>query len=127
MSDTESACGNKSVPSKDSFKEIIKEWCEIIDKLNEIKQTTSVLNKKKKKLSESIIAFMEINNAEYCNLGNNGSIEMKKQKSTAALKKDDIMNLLQQLGQSEAECEKTACFLIEGRRTQMKSVLKRKV
>lgn len=127
MSDTESACGNAPTPSKDSFKEIVKEWCEIIDRLNEIKQTTSALNKRKKKLSESIIAFMEINNAEYCNLGNNGSIEMKKQKSTAALKKDDIVSLLKQLGQSETECEKTASFLIEGRRTQMKSVLKRKV
>lgn len=126
MSDDESVVGHVNPPSKDTFKEMVKEWMAIIDKLSEIRQTTSSLNKRKKKLSESIVAFMEMNNAEYCNLGNEGSVEMKKQKSTAALKKEDIIPMLVQLGHSETDAEKTATHLMDGRRVSVKPVLKKK-
>lgn len=69
---------------------------------------------------------MEMNNAEYCNLGNEGSVEMKKQKSTAALKKEDIIPMLIQLGHSETDAEKTATHLMDGRRVSVKPVLKKK-
>jgi seryl-tRNA synthetase len=124
MSDSESVTEQKI--GKEKFKEIVAEWMTIVDKLAEIRQSTAVLNKRKKKLNESIVAFMEQNNAEYCNMGDSGSIEMKKHKTTSTLKKDVLINLLQQLGNSEEDSAKTAIYIMENRPVKYTSVLKRK-
>ena len=92
-SDGESDAGAPPSYSTEQFKESVKEFIRIHDRLAEIRRDTNVLNKRKKKLSEVIVAFMNTNNKDFCNLGNEGTLEMKTSKSKLALNNYSHMSL----------------------------------
>ena len=85
MSDTESVCFNP-----DQFKIAVKEWVLINDQLEEKRKIVAERNKRKKELSQVIISFMKDNDKEICNLGENGTLQMRKQKTQATLNKDHL-------------------------------------
>lgn len=118
---------SEQVPTgtKTDFKNAVSEYVKIYDHLADIRKQTSELNKRKKKLSEIIINFMTNNSAEFCDLGGDGSIQLKQQKTSAPLKQETIQNLLTQLGKSEQEASSTAEFLITHKVVNVKPVIKR--
>tara|TARA_B100001094_G_C17796608_1_gene607044 strand:+ start:244 stop:636 length:393 start_codon:yes stop_codon:yes gene_type:complete len=124
MSDNESITEEPKV-SKDRFKRAVSEWMAVNESLDELRKQSSDLNKRKKKLNEVIILFMKSNEAEYCNLGNDGAIELKKQKSYQALKKVQVEELLKELGKSEKESKETAEFLFAHKTIKETDVVKR--
>ena len=121
-SDTESESGNFST---EQFKDVVKEYLRIYDRLAEIRKDTSMLNKRKKKLSELIVSFMSNNDKELCNLGNDGSLQVKTTKSTLALKKDQVEALLIKLGNNEDKAKETAQYLWDNKTVKERKVLKR--
>uniref|UniRef100_A0A6C0F7Q0 Uncharacterized protein n=1 Tax=viral metagenome TaxID=1070528 RepID=A0A6C0F7Q0_9ZZZZ len=124
MSDDESI--TYTITKKD-FTESVKEYINIFDRLAEIRKDVAMLNKRKKKLSEVIVAYMKSNEKEYCNLGEKGSLEIKQSKSKLALKKEDIERLLQELGTDETKSKETAEFLMANKTIVERNTLKRNI
>ena len=112
------------VYSTENFKEAVQEFLRINDRLTEIRRDTSVLNKRKKKLSELIINFMKAQDKEFCNLGEKGSLQLKSSKTTQALKKDQVAKLLLQFGDSEERSTEVANFLFSNKVVKERSVIK---
>ena len=125
MSDNESTVENELAPSTDKFKEYVREWIRIYDRLAEIRKDTSVLNKRKKEVGAKIMLYMKSNEKEMCNLGDQGTLSMKVSKTSQALKKEDIEGLLMQMGRDENEAKETAQYLFENKRKKETSTLRR--
>jgi len=123
-SDSESEVGNFST---DHFKDVVKEYIKIYDRLSEVRKDTALLNKRKKKLSELIVSFMNNNDKEICSLGNDGSLQVKTSKTTQALKKDQVKQLLVQLGNNEEKAKETAQYLWDNKHKKERKVLKRNI
>jgi hypothetical protein len=123
-SDTESDAGTINT---EQFKDIVKEYIKIYDRLNDIRKDTAMLNKRKKKLSEVIISFMNNNDKELCNIGNDGSLQIKTSKTTMALKKEQVERLLIELGNSDGKAKETAQYLWEHKEVKERKVLKRNI
>ena len=121
-SDTES---ETTLYTGEQFKDSVKEYIKIVDRLAEIRKDTSMLNKRKKKLTEVILAFMKTQKKEVCNLGNDGTLLMKTTKSSLALKKDQVEELLKQLGNDENKAKETAQYLWDNKTVRERNVLKR--
>lgn len=124
-SDNESIAAQPDSINQDKFKESVKEWIKIHDRLSEIRRDTTSLNKRKKVLGEKIVHFMKGNDKELCNLGESGTLLVKKKVTSLTLKKEDISNILQQMGKNETEALKTAEFLFENKRKKESDVLQR--
>ena len=124
---TDDAQSETHIPvyTADNFRDAVKEFITIEDRLSEIRKDTSMLNKRKKKLSELIINFMTSNNKEFCNLGEKGTLAVKTSKTTLALKKDQVAQLLQQLGNDETKSAEISDFLFSNKIVKERSVLKR--
>ena len=125
MSDSESIVENEPPVNTDQFKEYVREWIRIYDRLAEVRKDTAVLNKRKKEVGAKIMTYMKSNDKELCNLGTQGTLTMKTTKTSQALKKDDIEQLLRQLGSDEQKAAETAQFLIENKRKKETNTLKR--
>jgi hypothetical protein len=124
VSDSESETGHFST---EQFKDVVKEYIKIYDRLAETRKDTAMLNKRKKKLSETIVAFMSNNDKEICSLGNDGTLQVKTSKTTQALKKEQVEQLLIQLGNSENNAKETAAYLWENKTTKERKILKRNI
>lgn len=111
--------------SKDDFKNAVQEYIVIFDKLSEVRKQTAELNKRKKKISEFIMAFMKKHEKSFCNLGENGTIEMKTTKTKQALKKDDLERLLLEYGNNQEQSKEIAEFLINNKRIVERNSIKR--
>lgn len=113
------------VYTAENFRDAVKEFVSIEDRLSEIRKDTGMLNKRKKKLSELIINFMTTNNKEFCNLGEKGTLAVKTSKTTLALKKDQVAVLLQQLGNDESKALEISEYLFTHKTVKERNVLKR--
>jgi seryl-tRNA synthetase len=125
MSDNESIVENEPPVNTDKFREYVREWIRVYDRLAEIRKDTSALNKRKKEVGAKIMTYMKSNDKELCNLGTQGTLTMKTSKTSLALKKDDIEQLLMQMGNDENKAKETALFLIENKRKKESNTLKR--
>ena len=125
-SDSESDVGNPRC-TQDGFKDVVKEFIRIHDRLAEIRKDSTMLNKRKKKLSEVILTFMKDTDKSFCNLGGDGTLEMRTSKTKLALKKDHITSLLQQYGNNEEQAKQVAEYLWSNKVTKERNVLKRSV
>ena len=74
-----------------------------------------------------IVSFMNSSEKEICNLGNDGSLQVKVSKTTQALKKDQVEQLLVQLGNTEEKAKETAQFLWDNKTKTERKVLKRNI
>ena len=125
MSDSESVVENERPCDTEKFKEYVREWIRIYDRLAEIRKDTTLLNKRKKEISAKIMTYMKSNEKELCNLGTQGTLMLKTSKTTQALKKDDIEQLLMQMGKDEVQAKETAQFLMENKRKKETHTLRR--
>ena len=125
MSDTESASGAQEPCSTEDFKEHVREWIKIYDELAELRKTISALKKRKKTVGDKISVFMAANDKELCNLGNQGSLCLKKTVTSQALKREDIEAILMTMGNTEDAAKETAEFLTKNKRKKETMVLKR--
>ena len=124
MSDSGSVTEDPIITQQE-FKEAVKEWVSINDEIAEMRKVINAKNKRKNKMNEVIIAFMQQNDKAVCNLGTNGTLQMKTQKSTLALKRDQIEELLLKLNTDAKFAKETADFLNQNRTVREKAVLKR--
>lgn len=124
MSDSESVVHYNPI-SQEEFRGCVKEYIAIYDRLADMRKDTAMLNKRKKRLTETIIAFMKDNEKDYCNLGEKGSLQVKTSKSKLALKKEDIERILIQMGTSEDKSKETAEFLCANKTVVERSTLRR--
>jgi seryl-tRNA synthetase len=126
MEEHDSASVCEDVPvSQQAFRDAVREFVTIHDRLAEIRKDTSMLNKRKKKLSEVIVTFMKSTNKDFCNLGEKGTLQMKESKTTQTLKKDQVISLLAQFGQPEESATEMGNYLFDNRITKVKSVIRR--
>jgi hypothetical protein len=119
-SDTESECNND-----EEFKRAVKDWVQLHDEITEIRTQINSRNKKKKRLTEFIIAYMQRSNKDCCNLGTSGILQMKKQKTTMTLKKEYVEELLSQVLNNEEKAKESAEYIFDRRITKDKFSLKR--
>lgn len=99
----------------DEFKRAVKEYVALFDEIAEIRSIINQKNKKKKALTEFIIAYMKDSEKDICNLGASGVLAMKKQKTTVTLKKEYVQQMLTQILQDEQKAEESAKFIFENR------------
>lgn len=126
MSDTESTSGI-NIPTADEFKLAVKEWVIINDQLTDMRKVTAERNKRKKQLSQYIILFMKENEKEICNLGENGILHMKKQKSQASLSKEHLAQWMTEYFNDDKKANEITKFVFEKKKENCteKDVLKR--
>jgi cob(I)alamin adenosyltransferase len=99
----------------DEFKRVVKQYVTLFDEIAEIRSIINQKNKKKKALTEFIIAFMRDSEKDICNLGASGVLAMKKQQTTVTLKKEYVQHMLTQILQDEQKAEESAKFIFENR------------
>ena len=123
MSDTESTCA----PTADEFKSSVREWVMINDRIADMRKVIAEQNKRKKQLTEYIILFMKENDKEICNLGENGILDMKKQKQQATLSKDHLTKWMSEYFRDENKAKEITQYVFEKKKEESteKSVLKR--
>ena len=121
-SDTESVCY-----SSDQFKIAVKEWVMINDQLAETRKIVSERNKRKKQLAQVICSFMKENDKEICNLGENGILQMRKQKTQATLNKVHLHKWIGEFFQDEEKAKQLTEFVFDKKKEESveKDVLKR--
>jgi len=63
------------------FKKAVKQYVTLMDEVQEVNDRLKEKKKKIKKLSEFILTYMKENEKEVCDLGENGSLQIKKRKT----------------------------------------------
>lgn len=99
----------------DEFRRAVKEYVGLFDEIADIRAVINQKNKRKKALTEFIIAYMRDSEKDICNLGASGMIAMKKQKTTVSLKKEYVQQMLAQILQDEQKAEESTKFIFENR------------
>jgi len=125
-SDTESV--THSTSTADEFKLAVKEWVMINDQISDYRKVIAERNKRKKELTQFIILFMQESNKEICNLGENGILHMKTQKSQATLTKDHLLKWTTEFyNEDTSKATALTQFLLEKKKQESseKQVLKR--
>jgi cob(I)alamin adenosyltransferase len=99
----------------DEFRRAVKEYVGLFDEIADIRAVINQKNKRKKALTEFIIAYMRDSEKDICNLGASGMLAMKKQKTTVSLKKEYVQQMLAQILQDEQKAEESTKFIFENR------------
>lgn len=124
-SDAGSVIDNPLPVTADEFKMAVKEWLNINDRQAEIRKQNAEFNKRKKQLNASIIGFMKDNKKDICNLGENGILQLKEQKTSVALKKDYVEKLLRDFTNNEDMARQAAEYIFNNKETRTKDVIKK--
>lgn len=109
----------------EKFKKFIREWIALDNAIIELRKDINVRNKRKKQLTPFIIEHMKEIDKEFCNLGDNGTIEVKQRKSTTSLKKDYVEKLLQDYLKDETKAKESAEYIFSNKEVKFVPVLKR--
>lgn len=111
-----SDAGSEHTESRDDeFKRAVKEYVSIHDEIADIRTVINQKTKRKKGLTEFIIAYMKDNEKLVCNLGVSGVLQMKKHKTSLSLKKDYVQELLAQILKDDAKAKESADFIFENK------------
>lgn len=124
-SDAGSVIDNPLPVTADEFKMAVKEWLNISDRQAEMRKQNSEFNKRKKQLNLTIIGFMKNNKKDICNLGENGILQLKEQKTSVALKKDYVEKLLRDFTNNEDMARQAAEYIFNNKETRTKDVIKK--
>lgn len=111
--------------AQEKFKKAIREWIALDNQIIEYRKEINSRNKRKKQLTPEIIEHMGKINKEFCNLGNNGTLEVKQRKSTATLKKDYVEQLLVNVLKDEEKARQSAEYIFNNKEVKFVPVLKR--
>jgi len=123
---SEAGSDSGSMSSEDRFKKNVREWVNIHDKQAELRKVINAHNKHKKQLAEEIVVFMRSQDKEILNLGAAGSLQVKSQKSTVALKQEHIEELLQKFLNDPTSAKEGAQFIVDNKQIKYKDTLKRR-
>jgi len=104
-----------SISRDDEFKKAVKEYVTIHDEIADIRAVVSQKTKRKKGLTEFIIAYMKDSDKDICNLGASGVLQMKKHKTSLTLKKDYVQELLFQILNDEEKAKESAAFIFDNK------------
>ena len=110
---------------QEKFKKCIREWIALDNQIIEYRKEINSRNKRKKQLTPEIIEHMNKINKEFCNLGNNGTLEVKQRKSTTTLKKDYVEKLLTNFLKDEEQARKSAEYIFNNKEVKFVPILKR--
>ena len=111
-----SDAGSDFTESRDEqFRRSVKQYVALTDEIAEIRKIINEKNKKKKNLTEFIIAYMRDSEKDICNLGASGVLAMKKQKTTVTLKKEYVQQMLTQILNDEQKAEESTKYIFENR------------
>lgn len=113
--------------ANESLKKNIKEWIALDNQIIEYRKEINARNKRKKQLTPMIIENMKVIEKDHCNLGNNGTLEIKERKSTVTLKKDYVEKLLTQFLHDEAKAKESAEYIFNNKEVKFTPVLKRNI
>ena len=109
----------------EEFKNAVHEWLRIDDDLSSIQKVIREKRKRKQNLQEFIATYMEQNNKEVCNLGDNNAIVLAKRKATCSLKKQHILSVLNDLLHNEEQSKEVMEKMYNMREVREKSVIKK--
>ena len=107
----------------EEFSKIMDEWLGIDTEIKEIQTALKDKKQRQNKLSEYIMAFMNSNDKQVCNVDNHGSIVVKTKKTTTSLKKKDFLDFFKTLF-DEGKAQETLDDLYSKRKTTEKKYLK---
>lgn len=126
MSDNESVIEQERPVNTVKFKDHVREWITIYDRIAILRKDITLLNKRKNEIGTKIVTYMNHNEKELCNLGDQGTLFLKKGETKQALKKEDIADLLIQMGKhNELEAKEIADFLMNNKRKKAVEKLQR--
>lgn len=110
---------------QEKFKKCIREWIALDNQILEHRKEINSRNKRKKQLTPEIIEHMSKINKEFCNLGDNGTLEVKQRKSTSTLKKDYVEKLLANFLKDDDKAKQSAEYIFNNKEVKFVPVLKR--
>jgi hypothetical protein len=111
-----SDAGSEHFESKDDeFRRVVKEYVSLHDEITDIRSVMNLKTKRKKGLTEFIIAYMKDQEKDICNLGSSGVLQMKKHKTSLSLKKDYVQELLARILNDDAKAKESAEYIFENK------------
>lgn len=99
-----STCEQPSL-SIDEFKNTVREWLMIEEDISNTQRVVREKRKRMQKLSEYISIFMKQNDKEFCDVGNEQALVLKKRKTTGGLKKEYIIQVLSEIVKDEQKAK----------------------
>jgi len=114
-----SDAGSEHTESKgDTFRRAMKEYVGLVDEIAEVRVTVNAKNKRKKALTEFIIAYMHDSGKNVCCVGQDSMVEMKKHKTTVTLKKEYVQELLSKILKDDAKAQESAEYIFDNKLTK---------
>ena len=107
------------------FKNAVHEWIRIDDDMSNIQTAIREKRKRKQHLSEFIATYMQQNNKDICNIGDNNAIVLSKRKATCSLKKQHIVSVLNELLKNEDKSKEIMEKMYSMREVREKNVIKK--
>ena len=95
------------------FKLAVKNYITIGDEITEIQEVVKEKRKKIKKLSEFILAYMQDNEKEICNIGEHGTLCIKRNKRKKTINRDDCFNILNEYYKDEKQASDASNIIFE--------------
>lgn len=105
------------------FKDAVYEWMKLNDETAALQKEVRLKRNKMNSISQYIVTFMKNQDKEVCNVGDAGSLVLKKRKVTSSLKKEDILNALRRHLSNE-QAVQTTDGLFSNRSVKFKDYIK---
>tara|TARA_B100001250_G_scaffold379768_1_gene370707 strand:- start:1296 stop:1655 length:360 start_codon:yes stop_codon:yes gene_type:complete len=107
------------------FKTAVTEWLRLNEELSNIQKIVREKRKVINNLSAIITNYMKSIDKEICNVGDSDAIVLKKSKTTCALKKETVFEVLKKYLENEAVAQEVTEDIFKSRTTKEKDVLKK--
>ena len=107
------------------FKTAVVEWLKLNEEISNIQKIIREKRKKYAHLGTLITAFMKDVNKEICNVGDSDAIVLKKSKTTGALKKEKVLEILNSCFSDSVRAQEVTETIFNSREVKEKDVLKK--
>lgn len=107
------------------FKTAVTEWLRLNEEITNIQKIVRDKRKMLNNLSTIITNYMKSIDKEICNVGDSDAIVIKKSKTTCALKKETVFEVLKKYLENEVVAQEVTENIFKARTTKEKDVLKK--
>lgn len=107
-----------------AFKDLVKQYIDLHDKIAEGRKMLSLLRKKKVAIEPEILDYMKNNDIDECCLAD-GTLARRVSKTTSTLKKEYIRDELTKVFGNAAQAEEVMTKMLSNRSVTQKEVLRR--
>lgn len=107
------------------FKSAVCQWLQLNEEMTNIQKIVRDKRKLMTNLSAIITNYMKNLDKEICNIGDTDAIVLKKSKSTGALKKETVYQILQKYLQNEELTKEVTEDIFNSRIVKEKDILKK--